>query len=238
MHKGLFFFSKSNSSWNRRDKNKTQQKCEHRSNWWDRQCKFQPSELYLQCSLSWETSALVLACRPGTDTVVHERKEGTCGAGAGTQAAGNSFMCCNLLQFRGTSIIPKDGIRGALRSSPAFWHRVLRHRPHPEWCLAALLGSGRKILFNVSTITFPGVIYSGMLMWLKSSGPCGLWPGLFLIGVWSGPARDLRCRCGDEWMTPAVATHTHTHTHWPSCVRHCLCVSVWIQTHAVDDDLL
>lgn len=39
---------------------------------------------------------------------------------------------------------------------------------------AVLLGTGRKILFNVSTITFPGVIYSGMLMCLESTGPCGL----------------------------------------------------------------
>lgn len=67
---------------------------------------------------------------------------------AGTEAAGSSFMCCNLLQFRGTSIIPKDGIRGALRSSPAFWHRVLRRRPHPgrrrcqsdAWLLSWALG--------------------------------------------------------------------------------------------------
>lgn len=41
--------------------------------------------------------------------------------------------------------------------------------------LPVLLGSGRKILFNVSTITFPGVIYSGMLMCLESTGPHGLW---------------------------------------------------------------
>ncbi len=68
----------------------------------------------------------------------------------------------------------------------------------PEWCLAVLLGSGRKILFNVSTITFPGVIYSGMLMCLDSTGPCGLWHGLrwaFLSSIRSGTAQALWCRC-------------------------------------------
>lgn len=66
----------------------------------------------------------------------------------GAEAAGSSFMCCNLLQFWGTSIIPKDGIRGALRSASAFWHRVLRRRPHPgrrrcqsdAWLLSWALG--------------------------------------------------------------------------------------------------
>lgn len=68
----------------------------------------------------------------------------------------------------------------------------------PEWCLAVLLGYGRKILFNVSTITFPGVIYSGMLMCLESTGPRGLWHRLrwaFLSSVRSGAAQALRCRC-------------------------------------------
>lgn len=68
----------------------------------------------------------------------------------------------------------------------------------PEWCLAVLLGSWRKILFNVSTITFPGVIYSGMLMCLESTGPCGLWHGFlwaFLSSIRSGTAQALWCRC-------------------------------------------
>lgn len=68
----------------------------------------------------------------------------------------------------------------------------------PEWCLAVLLGSGRKILFNVSTITFPGVIYSGMLMCLESTGPFGLWHRLrwaFISSIRSGTAQALRCRC-------------------------------------------
>lgn len=67
----------------------------------------------------------------------------------------------------------------------------------PEWCLAVLLSSKRKILFNVSTITFPGVIYSGMLMCLESTGPCGLWHRLrwaFLSSIRSGTAQALRCR--------------------------------------------
>lgn len=68
----------------------------------------------------------------------------------------------------------------------------------PDWCLAFLLSSGRKILFNVSTITFPGVIYSGMLMCLESAGPCGLWHALlrvFLSSIRSGTAQALWCRC-------------------------------------------
>lgn len=65
-----------------------------------------------------------------------------------------------------------------------------------EWCLAVLLRSGRKILFNVSTITFPGVIYSGMLMCLESTGPCGPWHRFlraFLSSIRSGTAQAPRC---------------------------------------------
>lgn len=47
-----------------------------------------------------------------------------------------------------------------------------------ERCLPLLLGSGRKIRCNGSTITFPGVIYSGMLMCFGSADPRGLQHGL------------------------------------------------------------
>lgn len=106
-------------------------------------------------------------------------------------------MWCNLLQFWET-----EGYKG-FKKATLFGRGFLRYScpggiETSEWWLAVLLGSGRKILFNVSTITLPGVIYSGMLMCLESTGPCGLWHGLrwaFLSSIRSGIAQALRCRC-------------------------------------------
>lgn len=117
----------------------------------------------------------------------------------------------------------------------------------PEWCLAFLRSSGRKILFNVSTITFPGVIYSGMLMCLESTSQYGLWHRLlwvFLSSIQSGAALALWCCCHlfkqqrlmqqESIDDPAVrqcglsvCAQACPDAH-PRSVRFCLCfASVW-----------
>lgn len=105
----------------------------------------------------------------------------------------------------------------------------------PQRLLAVLLGFRRKILFNVSTITIPGVIYSGMLMCLESPGPplasdtgsAGLWYQAFR----SGTAQALRCRCHlfqqQRWMRQESIDDPDSRTARASC----LCRNLPLRIH-------
>ena len=82
----------------------------------------------------------------------------------------------------------------------------------------SLLGSGRKILFKVSTITFPGVVYSGMLMCLER---WPWWP-LTCWGPVGFPIRHLIRRTSSLPLSSIEST-TLEHVkgiHWQaSCLR-------------------